>query len=153
MKTSQVFRIALALAIIFVAGILTGRWTTPRAPTQLATAGGKLVSSEVITSRLTAELGLDPGQRIKVATIIDEAAEQMATLPPATAARREIFRKCVPRIRAVLRPDQHSSLDRYVELSERHWARIIRRRDMKQGTGNSDLPPPATTSTNDRPPQ
>ena len=144
MKISQVLRISVALALIFATGILTGRYTAPRLPTAMAGAGGRTVTSDDVLARLTAELGLDAGQKARVQVVIEESSEQMATLPPASPQRREVFRKCIPRIRENLRPDQYPVLDRYVEMAERRWARLIRRREAMQVAPGvrEQLPPP-----------
>jgi hypothetical protein len=139
-KTTQIIRIAVALAIIFAAGVLIGRWTAPsRTPFQMAGTGGKIVTTDSVLALLTAELGLDAGQRTQANAIIEEFAEQMAVLPPASPQRREVFRKCMPRIREILRPDQYNAMDRYVEMAERRWNRQIRRRESLE----RELPPPA----------
>ena len=104
---------------------------------------GRTVTSDDILAHLTAELGLDAGQKAKVQPVIEEASEQMAVLPPGTPQRRDVFRKCIPRIREVLRPDQYPVLERFVEMAERRWARMIRRRGaMQGGTTQDELPPP-----------
>jgi hypothetical protein len=137
-------RIAVALAVIFAAGLITGRYTAPRAPTSIAGANRRTITSEDILAQLTAELGLDAGQRTKVASVVEEATEEMAVLPPASPQRREVFRKCLPRIRALLRPDQYPVFERYVEMTERRWTRLLRRRGALQGPGSAseELPPP-----------
>jgi hypothetical protein len=141
-KFPQILRISVALALIFASGILTGRLTAPRSPTALAGAGRRTITSDDVLAHLTAELGLNAGQKAKAQVIVEEAAEQMATLPVASPQRRDVFRKLVPQIREILRPDQYTVFDRYVEMAERRWSRMIRRREAKQGAAQEELPPP-----------
>jgi hypothetical protein len=56
----------------------------------------------------------------------------MATVPPGTPERRDLFRKAQPRMRQILRPDQYAAFDRYVEMTERRYTRLIRRREAMQ---------------------
>ncbi len=128
MNTAQLLRIFLALALIFAAGVFTGRYTAPR-PAPVAAGGGRTTSVDEMMARLTAELRLDSGQREKVSDVIEDAAEQMMTMPTLSPQRREVLRACVPKIRAVLRPDQYAALDQFVELAERRMARMMRRRE------------------------
>ncbi len=137
MNTSQVIRIGVALALIFAAGVFTGRYTAPRSPLAVASAGGRTVTTDEVMVRLTAELGLDPDQQSKMRGIVEETSEQVATLPPLSPQRREILRKSIPQIRAVLRPEQYSNLDRFVEMSERRAARMVRRREALMNGPNS----------------
>src|SRR5690349_6277440 len=109
----------------------------------MAAPGGRTVTSDDVLARLTAELGLDAAQKSKAQALVEEASEQMAVLPAASPQRREVFRKLVPRIREILRPDQYAVLDRMVDMAERRWARLIRRREsMQNAPARETLPAP-----------
>lgn len=116
----------MALALIFAAGILTGRFTAPSPPVALG-PGGR--TSDSVLARLTVEFGLDAGQKAKMKEVVDDISEQMASFPPATSERRDLFRTGIPRMRSILRPDQFAAFDRYVDMTERRFNRAIRRRD------------------------
>lgn len=129
MKHAQTIRIVALLLVIFVAGVITGRLTAPRPPTLVPTAGGGARTAEMALPKLTGEVGLDAAQQAQLRPLLEEMAEQMARLPPASVERRDVFRAGVPRIRASLRPEQFEAFDRYVERTERAFERVIRRRN------------------------
>ena len=132
MKFAQIIRIALFLVAIYVAGIITGRLTGPRSPTQVITAGGRILTAETVLVRLTVELGLDASQRAQFRPLLEELTNRMARLPPATPERRGLFHSYVPRMRALLRAEQYAAFDRYVTQSERRFDQAIRRRNPEQ---------------------
>ena len=140
----------MALVLIFAAGVFAGRYTAPRMPISVAGPGGRTVTTEEVLVRLTAELGLDLEQQDKMRVIVEDTSEQVAILPPLSPQRREVLRKSVPLMRAVLRPEQHANLDRFVELTERRAARMSRRREalMNRPAVRGDL----NASTNALPP-
>jgi hypothetical protein len=128
-KLAQIIRISVALALIFAAGLITGRYTAPGPPVTLG-PGGR--GPDTIMARLTTELELDAGQKAKLKEIIDDLSEQMVSFPPASPERRDLFRSAVPRMRKILRPDQYAAFDRYVESTQKRFNRAIRRRDTSQ---------------------
>lgn len=117
--------------VIFAAGVLTGRFTVPRFPVQIATPTGGIATSDMILARITGELGLTEEQQAQMRPIIEDSAEKMSQTPPATRQRLEIFTQGVPRMREVLRPDQYERFDRFVELTQRRFERQIRRRSSR----------------------
>jgi len=131
-KFTQTIRIALLLVAIFVAGIITGRLTVPGSPTQVITAGGRILTGETVLAQLTAEVGLDTSQRARFRPLLEEIAERMARLPPATPERRDLFRSYLPRMRNLLRAEQQAAFERYVKQTERRFDNVIRRRNSEQ---------------------
>jgi hypothetical protein len=127
-RIPQSLRISVLLAVIFVAGILTGRFTTPRPPVQFATVSGGVATADMLLTRLTAEIDLTEEQQNRMRPILQKCAQQMAQIPPATRQRLEVFTQSVPRMREVLRPDQYQRFDDYVEQTQRRFGRQIRRR-------------------------
>jgi hypothetical protein len=128
MKHVQTIRIAVLLAVIFAAGAITGRLTAPRPPTLVAGPAGRVRTAETVLTRLTSELGLDAAQQAQLKPILEDMAENMSRLGPASVERREVFQNHVPRIRALLRSEQLAAFDRLVERTERTYERMIRRR-------------------------
>ena len=123
-------RIILLLAAIFAAGVFTGRWSAPRLPVTISTAGGVSRTSEDALRRLSRQVGLDDSQQKRLRPILEEIAEKMAAIPPKSRARLELYQNFIPKMRAELRPDQHEAFDRYAEDTTRRFERVI-------GTGST----------------
>ncbi len=146
MKFFQAIRIAVLLALIFAAGVFTGRWTTPRPRQMVLSAGGRLTTSDEALARLTARLGLDPEQQRQFAPLLEEVAGELSRHPPATTERLQVFRNFFPRMVSLLRPEQKPAFDQYVRDTERKMEQMIRNRNRRLSTTNSTagLPAPAT---------
>ena len=122
-------RIALLLALIFTAGVFTGRFTAPRPATLVIGPRGGVATAETALVRLTAEVNLDASEQARFRPILEEMAEKMSHVPPATPERRDLFLSYLPRFRVLLRPDQLAAVDRYAGETERRFDRNIRRRN------------------------
>jgi len=118
-------RIALLLALIFTAGVFTGRFTAPRPATLVIGPRGGVATAETALVRLTAEVNLDASEQARFRPIL----EKMSHVPPATPERRDLFLSYLPRFRVLLRPDQLAAFDRYAGETERRFDRNIRRRN------------------------
>jgi hypothetical protein len=125
----QVIRIVALLAVIFAAGVVTGRLTAPQPASQSPIAGGRVFTGEAALDQLTLRLGLDAEQQVAFQPLLVEMAHQIAQFPPASEERREVFRSYVPKMRELLRSDQHAAFDRHVQITERRIERLIRRRE------------------------
>ena len=145
MRVSQAIRIGVLLAVIFAAGVFTGRWTGPKPRTLVLKPGGRVATSDEALARMTARLSLDPEQQRQFAPLLEELAGELAPHPPATQERLEVFRRYFPRIAVLLRPDQKPAFDRFVADTEAKMNRLIRNRNRRLAVTNSDagLPPPA----------
>ena len=144
MNVAQVIRIIALLMVIFAAGVFTGRWTGPKPRTLVLQPGGRLATSDDAVARLTARVGLDVDQQRRFSPLMEEMANEISRLPPATQERLEVFRRYVPRMVVLLRPDQRPAFDRFVADAEAKINRLIRNRNRRLGaTTNSDadLPP------------
>ena len=115
--------------VIFAAGIVTGRLTAPRQATLIRGPDGRFATSESALERLRRELRLTPEQEGTLRPLLEEIAQQMSDLPPASHERMEVLRRNRPRIRALLRPEQHAAFDRYVRESEKRFERFMRGKD------------------------
>ena len=144
MKFAQAIRIGLLLALIFAAGVFTGRWTGPKPRTLVLHAGGRMGTSDEALARLTARLSLDAEQQRQFAPLLEEMAGEIARHPPATQERLEVFRRFFPRMLILLHPDQKPAFDRYVRDVEMKMNQMIRNRNRRLGATNSNagLPPP-----------
>jgi hypothetical protein len=144
MNTSQAIRIGILLAVIFGAGILTGRWTAPKPRALVMNPAGRFHTSDEALARFMARLSLDPAQQRQFAPLLEEMAGELARHLPATQERLEVFRRFFPRMVALLRPDQKPAFDRYMRDTEAKMNQLIRNRNRRLGATNSDsgLPPP-----------
>ena len=145
MKASQTIRIALLLAVIFAAGMFTGRWFGPKPRTLVLQAGGRMATSDEALARMTARLSLDPQQQRQFAPLVEELAGELSRHPPATQERLEVFRRFFPRMVLLLRSDQKPAFDLFMRDTEAKMNRLIRNRNRRLGATNSNagLPPPA----------
>lgn len=145
MKAAQAIRIGILLVAIFAAGIFTGRWTGPKPRTLVLQAGGRVATSDEALARITARLSLDPEQQRQFAPLLEEMASELSRHPPATQERLEVFRRFFPRMVLLLRADQKPAFDRFMRDTEAKMDRLIRNRNRRLGSTNSDagLPPPA----------
>lgn len=128
MRRAQAIQIALLLTAIFAAGVATGRLTAPRGPTYVRNAAGRYVTSVVPLQRLTRQVGLDVKQQEQFRVLLEEMAQEVAKTPPASQERIDIFRKSLPRQRALLRPDQYAAFDEMVRETERRFEQLRKKR-------------------------
>jgi len=146
MKFFQVIRIAILLAAIFAAGLVTGRVTAPKPHALVLHAGGRVATSDAVLAQLAPRLGLDAEQQRQFAPLMEELAGEISVHPPATSERLQVFRRYFPRMAVLLRPEQKPAFDRYVQDLEAKMDRLIRNRNLRLGATNSNasLPAPAT---------
>jgi hypothetical protein len=139
MKSAQAIRIGLLLAVIFAAGVFTGRWTGPKPRAMVINPAGRVSTSDEALARLTARLSLDPAQQRQFAPLLEEMAGELARHLPATQERLEVFRRFFPRMVALLHPDQKPAFDRYVRDTETKIGQLIRNRNRRLGATNADV--------------
>ena len=128
MKLGQPIRIVLLLAVIFAAGAVTGRLTAPRPPALMAMVDGRVVTSDYLFARMSRELHLSTEQERQFRPLVEEMAREMSHLPPVSRERLEKFKSYLPRMRALLRPEQHDDFERYLRETEVRFERSIRKR-------------------------
>ena len=104
-----------------------------------------MATSDEALARLTARLSLEADQQRQFAPLLEQIAVEISRHPPATPERLEVFRRFFPRMAVLLRPEQKPAFDRYVQDLETKMDRMIRNRNRRLGTNNSNagLPPPA----------
>jgi hypothetical protein len=132
MKSVQIIRIALLLATIFGAGVVTGRITAPKPPALIVTADGRVATSAQAFARLNAQLDLNPAQQRQFRALFEDMAREMSQLPPMSRERLEVFRRHIPRMEALLRPEQRAAFERYVRDTEQRSERVIQRRSKQE---------------------
>ena len=127
MRRTQAIQIVLLLVAIFAAGVATGRLTAPGAPTYVRNAAGRYMSSDDRLDQMRRELGLDAKQQEQFRVLLEDLAKDMAKHPPLSQERIEVFRKSVPRQRALLRPQQYAAFDQMVQQTERRFEQFRRK--------------------------
>ena len=132
MRRAQAIRIALLLATIFAAGVATGRFTAPRAPTYVKDARGRYVTSDMKLEQMTRQLGLDEKQKERFRVLLEDMAKEMAKYPALSQERLEVFRNSLPKQRALLRPDQQPAFEDMTKQTERRFEQMRRKQARSQ---------------------
>ena len=127
MKGARIIRIIALLLLIFAAGVVTGRLTAPKTRALILNARGDLVTSATALNRLKVHLKLSPEQEEQFAELFEEVAVELSRLPPRSTERLETFKRYVPQMEALLKPEQLEDLHKYVAQTERNFMRAIRR--------------------------
>lgn len=131
----RVIRVAVALALIFLAGVATGRWTAPRSfpmgqfrplPPPAQAQG----NPDIAINHLLAYIDLSPEQIGAIRPILTKWASEIEGAAPMSEERKEAFFKYSPQIRRELRPDQHAAYDAMVESMK---IRAIRKQKKRSG--------------------
>ncbi len=131
----RVVRVAVALALIFIAGVATGRWTAPRAgqsgmfrplPPPMQAQG----NPDIAINHLLAYIDLSEQQIAAIRPILEKWAVEIKGAAPMSEERKEAFFKYSPQIRRELRPEQHQAYDAMVESMK---VRAIRKQKKRSG--------------------
>ena len=138
MKTGQIIRIAVLLVVIFGAGVLTGRMLTPRPRAMILTGTGRYSTSDTALGRLKRHFDLSAEQEGQFATLLEEIAQEMSQLPPGSPERLALFRRNIPKIESLLRPEQRTNFQEYVRTTEMRFQRQMRRQERKENAGGSE---------------
>ncbi len=121
MERFRILRIVLMIACIFAAGICVGRFLMPPVEpvfTLMASGGdGRAISAQTIVSYYDGKLQLSPEQETEVGVLAEEFVKTVAKTQPRTKKRLAVFNEYYPRLRALLREDQHAAFD---QLTDEH---------------------------------
>lgn len=127
MNWFQTIRIVFLLLLIFIAGVWTGRFSAPKPQFIVVGQRGKVQTAETALARLKARIPLSAEQELKIRRMFEEMEDEVSKHPPFSAERMEIFRRYMPRVRAVLDPAQYEAFDRHVQDVERRFQSFRRR--------------------------
>jgi hypothetical protein len=121
MNRYQIIRIAALLAVIFVAGLWTGRLTAPEP--EVVYIGGRSESklSEVALARMARQISLTSEEQDKVRVVLEQMEVQVSQYPVMSTERINIFREFVPKVKAQLPPEKHAAVDRYARDIQRRF--------------------------------
>jgi len=116
----RVVRVMLAVAMIFVLGVATGRWTAPRpvpmSPFRpLPPPIQSQSNPDMALNHMLAYIDLSPEQIAAIRPIIIKWQSEIQGTAPLSEERKESFLKYSPMIRRELKPDQLVAYDAMVE--------------------------------------
>lgn len=116
MDRFRILRIVLMIAAIFAAGIGIGyRFLPPPAApapiVKITGAEGREVSAESIVAFYDKELQLDDTQKAALRELALPFLTELSRTQPQSKERIAVFRAYFPRVRALLREDQHAKFD------------------------------------------
>lgn len=125
----RVVRVMVAVALIFVMGVATGRWTAPRpGPVSMFRPLPPPLQSQsnpdMALNHMLAYIDLSPEQIATIRPIIMNWQSEILGTTALSEERKEAFLKYAPMIRKELKPDQYAAYDAMVESVK---ARAIRR--------------------------
>jgi hypothetical protein len=122
MNALQTIRIAALLAIIFAAGVWTGRLTArkPRQETAYASAGprGQSMTAELALERFKGQFSLTAEQEVKMRKVFEDIEAEVSKYPPLSKERVDVLRKFAPQMKAALNTNQADEVDRYIRQVE-----------------------------------
>lgn len=116
----RVIRVMAAVALIFVLGVATGRWTAPAPvavspyrplPPPMQAQG----NPDMALNHLLAYIDLSPEQIAAIRPILVKWQSEIVGTAPWSEERKELFLKFSPTIRRELKPDQYAAYDAMVE--------------------------------------
>jgi hypothetical protein len=121
-KPTAIILVLLVFVLGVAAGALGSRWFV-LSRMHYALSSPKALA-EVVTIRMSAELGLDDGQRQQLAAIVDDTRRDLLKLRAQVQPQlEEIFTRSEGKIRALLRPDQQKQFDELARMRKEHWAK------------------------------
>jgi hypothetical protein len=125
----RVVRVMLAVALIFVLVVATGRWT---APTRVAVSPFRPLpppiqaqsNPDMALNHMLAYIDLSPEQIAAIRPIFIKWQSEIQGTAPLSEERKESFLKYSPMIRRELKPEQHAAYDAMMEAVK---VRAVRR--------------------------
>ncbi len=147
----------LVLAVIFIAGVLTGVALNVALSSHSNKPPGQHDFGKSIMTKITERLKLTPDQVTKIQPIIEDTAAKVRALHHEEMQRgADIFKANDDAIAAFLTPDQKAELQKMREEREKMFASHHHHDGLDDGGGPpppTPLPPPPTGSTTPPPAQ
>ena len=127
MNHVQIIRVAALLAVIFAAGVLTGRFTAPKPEVQFVVPGPRGVPplpgwtlADMGLARISRHVTLTTEERLKLKRTLEEVQAEAMRYPAFSDDRFQVLLNSLPRIKEQLPPDKHAAIDRWgVEMKQR----------------------------------
>ena len=116
MNRFRILRILLMIAAIFAAGIGVGYRFLPPPPApapivKITGTEGREISAESIVAFYDKELHLDDTQKAALRELAQPFLTELTHTQPRSQERIAVFRAYFPKVRALLREDQHAEFD------------------------------------------
>jgi Spy/CpxP family protein refolding chaperone len=150
---SSNFKPWLVLAIIFIAGILTGSALTMALSPHFAKPPAPRDMRQHWMARLTDRLKLTPDQQAKIQPILADATTKAQALHRDEVQRgSQIFKAANEQISALLTPDQKVELQKMEAEREKMFSGHMHRHGGPDDDGRMPPPPPPAPPANAPPP-
>jgi hypothetical protein len=127
----QVIRIVCMLAVIFAAGVVTGRFTAPQKTRVIVGPEGRGPTAKMILDHFKMQVPLTVEEEIKMRRLIEQIETDISRFEPGSKERLEIFHRAVPKMKEILSAEKHAAVDRYAKDLERKVENSRRRRGLE----------------------
>src|SRR5688572_13896478 len=114
MDQFQYIRIAALLALIFTAGVATGRFTAPKPQVVVVGPGGTVRGTETALERFKSHIALTPSEEDKIRALLEELEPKIKQHEPHSPERLDALKQSIPQFKAILPPEKHAAFDRFV---------------------------------------
>ena len=118
------------LALIFAAGVVTGRYTAPQQTRVVQVPAGRTPTAKMILENFKAQVSMTPEEELKMMRFLEQVQIDIAPHEPLSKERLEIFRRSIPKMKEILSSDKHAAVDRYAAEMERRIETVRKRRGL-----------------------
>ena len=117
------WKLGIGIVIVFSAGLMSGVIGTVVIGAKVKQrAEDPVVGHSMVLNHLTRKLELDEKQQTEVSGILREMITEIVDIRDDARDRLAgVVRRHAPRIREVLRPDQHAPFENFLSKLEREW--------------------------------
>ena len=132
----QVIRIAALLAVIFAAGIVIGRYTSPEPAPLVVNPAPREAKVDSAVRIMSTQFEFDAEKEAKFRVLMERMEEAMRPLERGTVERRDLWRQFLPEIRSFVPDHLMDKFEAQNRRTEMRFERMIRRREQANGGGN-----------------
>ena len=119
------------LALIFAAGVVTGRFTAPKETRVVTAPPVRGPTAKMILDNFKAQISMTAEEELKMSRFLEQVQIDLAPYEPLSNERLEIFRRSVPKMKEILSADKHAAVDRYAADMERRFEIYRKRRGLE----------------------
>src|SRR5688572_9323372 len=117
MNHTQIIRVAALLAVIFAAGVLTGRLTVPEPEVRYVVPGPRGVSqpgggslADIGLARISRHVTLTTEERLKLKRTLEEVQSEAVRYPAFSEERFRVLQTALPKLKEQVSPDKHVAI-------------------------------------------